>query len=113
MLYNDIGNVNYVSFCNNMQFKEMKFSYKLKKSMVRPEEVDKFHENVDKDKRQGILQSQKVLIESIVYLDDFDIVLYTTICPRTSLIFVSQTRRAQSLFENDSKNPAAGRASNA
>lgn len=53
--YNDIGNVNYVNFCNNMQFKEMKFSYKLKKSMVRPEEVDKFHEGVDKDKREGIL----------------------------------------------------------
>lgn len=57
--------------------------------MVSAKDYDKFHENIDKDKRQGVLAHQKVIIESLIFLDDFDLIIYTTICPKTSLIFIS------------------------
>jgi hypothetical protein len=33
----------------------MKFTYKVKKSLVKEDDYDKFHENIDKDKRDSIL----------------------------------------------------------
>ena len=45
--YNGNGNVDYLKFINNMQFKEMKFSYKLKKSMVKETDYEDFHKNMD------------------------------------------------------------------
>lgn len=76
-----------------MQFKEMKFTYQMKKSLLSAADFDKFHDNIDSDKRQSTLQNQKVIVESLIYLDDFDLIIYTTLCPKTSLIFVSQSKK--------------------
>lgn len=61
--------------------------------MIDEEEFKDFHENIDETKKQSILSNQKVIIESIIYVDDFNLIIYTTICPKTSLIFVSQSRK--------------------
>lgn len=37
--------------------------------------------------------TSKVIVETAIYLDDFDLLVYTTICPRTSQIFISKSNK--------------------
>ena len=71
----------------------MKFAYRMKKLMVSEKDNNQYHEAIDQDKRKGILENQKVILESLIYLDDFNLIVYTTICPKTSIIFISSSKK--------------------
>ena len=36
--------------------------------------------------------NRKVVVEDLVYIDDLDFLIYTTLTPRSSSIFITQTR---------------------
>lgn len=36
--------------------------------------------------------NRKVVVEDLVYIDDLDFLIYTTLIPRSSSIFITQTR---------------------
>jgi hypothetical protein len=36
--------------------------------------------------------NRKVVVEDLVYIDDLDLLIYTTLAPRSSCIFITQTR---------------------
>jgi hypothetical protein len=95
LAYTDVGDVDYVRIVSSLQFKEMRFSFKLKRSLVQESEFDEFQRSIDKDKRAAVMQQQRVIVESLIYIEDFELIVYTTICPCTSLIFVSKTNRSR------------------
>mmetsp|Transcript_43811 Transcript_43811/g.42297 ORF Transcript_43811/g.42297 Transcript_43811/m.42297 type:complete len:86 (+) Transcript_43811:1763-2020(+) len=39
--------------------------------------------------------NRKVIIEDLIYIDDLEILIYTTIAPKTSTIFVSHTKKQE------------------
>lgn len=39
-------------------------------------------------------------MESVIYLDDFDLIVYTTVCPRTSIIFIAKTNKSSPTEKN-------------
>lgn len=41
-----------------------------------------------------------VIIESLIYIDDFDIFVFTTCQPQTSIVYVSQTEKQNKQFTN-------------
>lgn len=73
----------------------MKFAYRMKKYMISEKDNNQFHDAIDQDKRKGILDNQKVIVESLLYLDDFNLIVYTTICPKCSIIFISSSKKNQ------------------
>lgn len=43
--------------------------------------------------------NRKVVVEDLIYIDDLEILIYTTIIPKTSTIFVTHAKK----IENSSK----------
>ncbi|EAR94381.2 EF hand protein (macronuclear) [Tetrahymena thermophila SB210] len=92
--YSDNGSVNYIKLLTSTQFKSIKEQYRFKKSFASQKSFVEYNEVNTQEKRELDLVTQKVIIESVLYLDDFDLIVYTTACPRTSIIFVSKSNRA-------------------
>lgn len=40
-----------------------------------------------------LTDNRKVVVEDLVYIDDLEIIIYTTISPKTSTIFVTHTKK--------------------
>ena len=40
-----------------------------------------------------LTDNRKVVVEDLVYIDDLEILVYTTISPKTSTIFVTHTKK--------------------
>ena len=64
--YTDTGRVNYLMLINNMQFKEAKFAFKLKKSLVKESDENSLRNAMEQENRRSIFESQKVIIESLI-----------------------------------------------
>ena len=88
--YSDIGKIDYIKIIENTAFRKAKFLSKLKDTTMKKEDIDKLLQKVEDD--ANYFEPQKVIIESIIYIDDFDIMIYTTILPRTSTIFVASAK---------------------
>jgi hypothetical protein len=42
-----------------------------------------------------LTDNRKVVIEDLIYIDDLEVLIYTTITPKTSTIFISHTKKAE------------------
>lgn len=51
------------------------------------------HQKSESDK---LTDNRKVVVEDLVYIDDLEILIYITISPKSSTIFVTYTKRASS-----------------
>ena len=47
--------------------------------------------------------NRKVVVEDLVYIDDLEILIYTTILPKTSTIFVTHTKKMSQAAANQGK----------
>jgi hypothetical protein len=52
-----------------------------------------------------ITDHRKVVVEDLVYIDDLEIIIYTTIFPKTSTIFVTHTKKKAHADSNQDKKP--------
>lgn len=93
--YSDTGDVDYVKYTANLQFQEICETFRVRQELSHGRAPDAKKEGASA--KQNIFSSQKVIIESIIYLDDFDLMVYTTCCPKTSLIFLSKTKKSLAL----------------
>lgn len=63
-------------------------------------------DDVDADEKiQKATDNRKVVVEDLVYIDDLQILIYTTIAPKTSQIFITSMTKVKSKEEQqaDSK----------
>ncbi len=42
---------------------------------------------------EKIADNRKVVVEDLIYIDDLEILIYTTISPKTSTIFVTSAKK--------------------
>lgn len=89
VIYTDNGRVDYQHIIQNAEFKKIKIIAKLKDT--NKDEINKLLHKIETD--QHFFEPQKIIVESVLYIDDFDLMVYTTITPRTSTIFISRTKR--------------------
>ena len=88
--------INYLSILQNSSFQQMKLRYQAKKSLINNKEFAKLMEELDS--QENIYQnSQKVVIESLIYLSSLELIIYTTAFPLSSIIYVSTS--AKRFFE--------------
>ena len=66
-------NVDYIKIIENTAFRKAKFLSKLKDTTMKKEDIDKLLQKVEDD--ANYFEPQKVIIESIIYIDDFDIMI--------------------------------------
>jgi WD40 repeat protein len=64
---------------------------KMKDHSTSKEELRELVQNIDND--DTYFEANKIIVESVIYIDDFDLMAYTTLLPRTSTIFVSSTNK--------------------
>jgi len=84
------GSVNYLLFLTSPVFKEYRFVYNLRRASEKTEILREFQEDKHNDKIKGIFQFQKVILEAAIFLEDFELVIFTTVSPKTSIIFISK-----------------------
>jgi hypothetical protein len=48
-----------------------------------------------------LTDNRKVVIEDLIYLDDLEILIYTTIAPKTSTIFITHTKKNEKSSGNE------------
>lgn len=54
-------------------------------------DLDETKQTVDMDK---VTDNRKVVVEDLLYIDDLEMLIYTTIAPKTSTIFVTHTKKS-------------------
>lgn len=89
--YTDNGRIDYQQIVQNSEFKKNKIIARLRDTNTSKDEVQKLLQKIDTD--QNFFEPQKIIVESLTYIDDFDLMIYTTTVPRTSTIFISSTKR--------------------
>ena len=49
---------------------------------------------VDATKMDKLTDNRKVVVEDLIYIDDLEVLVYTTIQPKTSTIFVTSAKKS-------------------
>jgi len=44
---------------------------------------------------EKMTDNRKVVVEDLLYIDDLEILIYTTVSPKTSTIFASHTKKVE------------------
>ena len=92
--FDNYGNVDYTVILNsdifvNLERHRLKKEQLLKRSITKEVEGEAAKvSDVDK-----LTDNRKVVVEDLVYIDDLEIIIYTTISPKTSTIFVTHTKK--------------------
>lgn len=42
-----------------------------------------------------LTDNRKVVVEDLMYIDDLEVIIYTTVMPKTSTIFVTHTKKLE------------------
>lgn len=85
--YTDNGRIDYQKIIHDPQFTKGKVIAKLK---LNTGDVKDLLKQIQED--EHYFEPQKILIESVIYVDDYDLMIYTTALPRTSTIFLSSAK---------------------
>ena len=91
VIYTDNGRIDYQQIIQNPEFKKSKIISKIKDTTQNKQDLQKLMHHIESD--QNFFEPQKIIVESVIYIDDFDLMVYTTQTPRTSTIFISSTKR--------------------
>lgn len=94
--------VNYLVYLQNPLFRQLKLRFLLKKSLINQAEFDKLMKELSSEENL-YENSQKIIIESLLYLESFDLILYTTSCPISSIIYISTS--AKTYLQQANKTP--------
>ena len=104
--FDNYGNVDYTTILSNEIF------VNLEQAKVRRDQILRKNQKAisiggDADKKsvkhQEITDNRKVVVEDLVYIDDLEILIYTTILPKTSTIFVTHTKKMSQKEANQEK----------
>ena len=89
--FDNYGNVDYTVILNSDLFVTLERE-KLKKDHV----LRKSHA-IEAEKNQSQMEkltdNRKVVVEDLCYIDDLEVIIYTTLSPKTSTIFVTHTKK--------------------
>jgi hypothetical protein len=94
--FDNYGNVEYTAILNSDMFctlerQRLKALHKKKKSVKMGEESSKpKEENLEAEK----VDNRKVVVEDLIYIDDLEILIYTTVAPKTSSVFINSVKKA-------------------
>lgn len=85
--FDNYGNVDYTTILNNELFVTFE-----RKRIQREQIMKKKNESQDVDK---LTDNRKVVVEDLMYIDDLEVIIYTTVMPKTSTIFVTHTKKQE------------------
>jgi hypothetical protein len=86
--FDNNGNVSYTSILKRDLFVTLD-----KERIDKKRSIDGGEKDLEKQKKMS--DARKVVVEDLLYIDDLDLLIYTTIAPKTSTIYVSMTRKNQ------------------
>jgi hypothetical protein len=94
--FDNYGNVDYTMILSNEMFVSLEQA-KVKRDQLLRKNSQAIALGGDEDrktvKHQEMTDNRKVVVEDLVYIDDLEILIYTTIMPKTSTIFVTHTKK--------------------
>jgi hypothetical protein len=93
--FDNYGNVDYTVILQNELFVNLEQSRLRREQLMRKANaaVDDSNAPNSQKQSQDIADHRKVVVEDLVYIDDLEIIIYTTILPKTSTIFVTHTKK--------------------
>ena len=92
--FDNYGNVDYTVILNSDIFVNLE-RHRLRKEqlLIRSLTKDGAGESSKISDVDKLTDNRKVVVEDLVYIDDLEIIIYTTISPKTSTIFVTHTKK--------------------
>lgn len=99
--FDNYGNVDYTVILNSdifvtLERQKHRKEQLMKRTVASDIGQDGSHIGGNKSESDKLTDNRKVVVEDLVYIDDLEILIYTTISPKTSTIFVSHTKKAES-----------------
>lgn len=58
-------------------------------------------ERQKQNKQDAATDNRKVVVEDLLYIDDLEVVIFTTVAPKSSTIWASSTRKSKVTAEGD------------
>lgn len=89
------------------QFKTIKENHVFKLSIATQRGFEDYKKKFTTARRDTEIITQKVIVETAIYIDDFDLLVYTTVCPRTSTIFLTRSNKTSKQEENSKSTTTA------
>ena len=91
--FDNYGNVDYTMILNNDLFVTLERE-RLKREHLKAKS-HALEAAVTKNQVDKLTDNRKVVVEDLVYIDDLEVIIYTTISPKTSTIFVTHTKKQE------------------
>jgi hypothetical protein len=91
--FDNYGNVDYTVILQNELFVNLEQQRLRREQLLRKANADGAEGNANHKQNQELADHRKVVVEDLVYIDDLEIIIYTTIMPKTSTIFVTHTKK--------------------
>ncbi len=98
--FDNYGNVDYTVILQNELF------VNLEQQRIRRDHLLKKVSGGDEEGKGGsgeMADHRKVVVEDLVYIDDLELIIYTTIFPKSSTIFVTHTKKQASTDSSQAK----------
>jgi|LauGreDrversion4_2_1035121.scaffolds.fasta_scaffold122829_3 hypothetical protein len=96
--FDNYGNVDYTVILNNDLFVTLEREKLKREHLTRKSHA--LEAAANKNQMDKLTDNRKVVVEDLVYIDDLEILIYTTISPKTSTIFVSHTKKLEASVES-------------
>jgi WD40 repeat protein len=92
--FDNYGNVDYTVILNNELFASLERSRLRREQLLRKMETAETSGAGGQSDLDKLTDHRKVVVEDLMYIDDLEVIIYTTIFPKTSTIFVTHTKKA-------------------
>ena len=93
--YDNYGNVDYTVILNSDLFVTMERQRFRKAVAGKGANLDMLERAQDGEGFDKLTDNRKVVVEDFIYIDDLEILVYTTLYPKTSTIFVTHTKKQE------------------
>jgi len=101
--FDNYGNVDYTSIINSDIFVKLearRIQEKALKTQKRKEKAVRMEED-DLEKEMKAADNRKVVVEDLIFIEDLELIIYSTVAPKTSTVFITSLKKATKSHKKD------------
>jgi hypothetical protein len=101
--FDNYGNVDYTSIINSDIFVKLearRIQEKALKTQKRKEKAVRMEED-DLEKEMKAADNRKVVVEDLIFIEDLELIIYSTVAPKTSTVFITSLKKATKSHNKD------------
>lgn len=85
--FTENGSVDYLSLLRSVTFKRLKYQYQLRKKLISRSQFTDFCSTLEEEEEE-LVDRRRILVESFLFIDELDLLVLTTVLPKTTAIWL-------------------------